>query len=64
MVRIAIVSEPKAVQGELPPAPLSVEETGLDPGLLVDLALKTIYFAGNPTGAEVAERMALSIGVA
>jgi predicted ATPase with chaperone activity len=63
MVTIAIASEVERRQGELPPAPLSVEETGLDAGLLVDLALKTVYFAGNPSCAEVAEQMALPIGV-
>lgn len=64
MVRMAAMPELESDQAELPPAPLSVEETGLDSGLLVDLALKTVYFAGNPLGAEVAERMALPLGVA
>jgi len=63
MLRLAGISEPERDQTELPPAPLSLEETGVDGGLLMDLALKTVYFAGNPSGAEVAERMALPIGV-
>ncbi len=42
-----------------PPAPLSVEETGLELGLLADLTLKSLYFAGNITGGELADRLAL-----
>jgi len=63
MVRIAVVAEAEKGELELPPAPLSVEETGLESGLLADLALKTVYFAGNPSGGEVAERMALPLTV-
>jgi len=63
MVRMTAVPEVERGELELPPAPLSVEETGLDAGLLVDLALKTVYFAGNPSGGEVAERMALPVTV-
>jgi len=63
MVRMVGVSEVERGELGLPPAPLSVEETGLDAGLLVDLALKTVYFAGNPSGAQVAEKMALPLGV-
>jgi hypothetical protein len=63
MVEIAMVPEVESDECQLPPAPLSLEDTGLDPGLLADLALKTVYFAGNPTGAEVSERMALPVGV-
>jgi predicted ATPase with chaperone activity len=63
MVGMAAVPQVERGDLELPPAPLSVEETGLDAGLLVDLALKTVYFAGNPSGAVVAERMALPLGV-
>jgi len=64
MVTIAILPEVERGPAELPPAPASVEETGLETGMLVDLALKTVYFAGNPSGGDVAERMALPLGVA
>src|SRR5581483_4918698 len=37
----------------------SLEETGLSPGFLADLALRTVYFAGTVSGHEVARRMAL-----
>ena len=42
------------------PQPKSVEETGLDLSLLVDLLLKTIYFSGRPSGRQLAEELALS----
>ena len=48
---------------EHPSAPASVEETGLDPGLLTDLALKTLYFAGNVRGEELSTRLALPLQV-
>lgn len=62
-MEIAIAPEVESGRPGLPPAPLSLEDTGLDPGLLSDLALKTLYFAGNPTGAELSERMALPVAV-
>jgi predicted ATPase with chaperone activity len=43
----------------IPLAPKSVEETGLNMGFLVDLALKVMYFEGYLSGYELAERMAL-----
>lgn len=48
---------------EHPGAPASIEETGLDPGLLTDLALKTLYFAGDVRGDELSRRLALPLQV-
>jgi len=45
--------------GFLPRAPRSVEETGLNLGFLIDLALKVMYFEGFLSGYELAERMKL-----
>jgi len=45
--------------GFLPRAPRSVEETGLNLGFLIDLALKVLYFEGFLSGYELAERMKL-----
>jgi len=42
-----------------PPAPRSIEETGLNLGFLTDLALKIMYFAGYLAGSQLAERMKL-----
>lgn len=39
--------------------PHSIEETGLRFGVLVDLALKIIYFSGESTGLAIAEAMRL-----
>ena len=47
-------------QVKRPVAPGSVEETGLELGVVADLALKALYFAGNISGNEVADRLALS----
>jgi predicted ATPase with chaperone activity len=43
----------------IPPTPTSISETGLGEGFLVDLALKVMYFEGNLSGYELAERMKL-----
>ncbi|MDW8068068.1 MAG: AAA family ATPase [Anaerolineae bacterium] len=43
----------------LPRAPRNVEETGLNLGFLIDLALKVMYFEGFLSGYELAERMKL-----
>ena len=46
------------------PQPNNIAETGIDLSLLTDLALKTIYLAGRPTGRQVAEQLALPFSVA
>jgi len=42
-----------------PRMPTSIKETGLGLGFLTDLALKIMYFEGNISGYELAERMKL-----
>ena len=42
-----------------PPAPRSIEETGLHILFLADLALKILYNVGSLTGLQVADRMKL-----
>ena len=42
-----------------PPEPKTLEETGLKIGLLSDIALKYLYYAGSSTGVEVAQEMCL-----
>jgi hypothetical protein len=51
--------EKVAPAGFVPRAPRSVEETGLNLGFLIDLALKVMYFEGFLSGYELAERMKL-----
>ncbi len=46
--------------GAIPPAPQTIEETGLDPTLLLQLIVKTLYWAGEATGSEIAESLRLS----
>jgi len=38
----------------IPPPPQTLEETGLDPDLLVQLIVKTLHSAGEATGSEIA----------
>ncbi len=45
--------------GFIPPLPRTVQETGLSMGFLTDLALKIMYFEGNLSGLDLAERMSL-----
>ena len=42
-----------------PPQPKSLEETGLKMGLLSDIGLKYLYYAGSATGFEVAQEVCL-----
>ncbi|MCX7683162.1 MAG: ATP-binding protein [Anaerolineae bacterium] len=43
----------------VPPAPTSIQETGLGMGFLSDLAIKILYFEGSLQGREIAEAMKL-----
>src|SRR6185503_14239975 len=45
------------------PQPNTVEETGIDFGQLVDLCIKTIYFAGRPNARTISSRLALPFSV-
>jgi predicted ATPase with chaperone activity len=53
------VSAAPASPSFVPPAPTSIKETGLGIGLITDLAIKIMYFEGNISGYELAERMRL-----
>ena len=43
----------------LVPKPETIEETGIDQGVIQDLTLKTIYFAGRPSARSICERICL-----
>src|SRR5687768_9019061 len=43
--------------------PITVDETGLGLGQLIDLCIKTIYYAGRPSAREICESMAISFNV-
>jgi predicted ATPase with chaperone activity len=51
--------------GEAPfvPQPQTVEETGLDFSMILDLVVKGIYFAGRPAARQIAAQIALPFGV-
>ncbi|WP_376792462.1 ATP-binding protein [Thermoflexus sp.] len=53
--RVAPPTEPAFI----PPMPRTLEETGLSPALLADLALKILYNAGYLTGGQLSERLHL-----
>lgn len=60
LVRAALAPGP----GSLPlPAPSSLEETGLSLDLVTQLVLKTLYFAGEMSGAELARRLGVVYAV-
>jgi len=62
MIDTATKTSTYDVQG-LPPAPTTVEEAGLTLDLLMQLALKTLHFAGELTGGDLAKRMGLNYSV-
>jgi predicted ATPase with chaperone activity len=43
--------------------PQTIEETGLDFSTIVDLVVKSIYFAGRPAARQIASQLALSFSV-
>ena len=46
-----------------PPAPTTLEETGLSLDLMVQLVLKLLHFAGELTGVEIAQRLGVEFSV-
>ena len=46
-----------------PAAPHTFEDSGLSKDLLLQLALKTLHFAGELTGSEMAQRLGVSFSV-
>lgn len=45
------------------PQPATIEETGISFGQLIDLCVKTIYYAGRPSARQLSEQMALPFNV-
>ena len=48
---------------DIPPAPTTIEEAGLSLDMLTQLALKTLHFSGELTGAELGRRLGLNFSV-
>jgi predicted ATPase with chaperone activity len=53
----------QSTRGPVPPLPLKADNTGLDFGILADLALKGVYADANCTTERAAERLKLSMPV-
>src|SRR5713226_7355274 len=45
------------------PEPITAEETGIDYEVILDLCLKTIYFAGRPSALNICERVCLPFSI-
>jgi len=60
VVRIKEQEEDDPRQAPFVPQPQTVEETGLDSGLLLDLCIKTIYHAGRPSARVISSQLALA----
>lgn len=52
-----------AAPGVAPRAPVRIEDTGLEPGFLIDLLVKTIYRMGLERPSEIGRAMKLPIGI-
>ena len=53
------VNTPVRSTGWKPPALQSLDDTGLSQGFVADMALKVLYFQGQATGFDIAERLRL-----
>src|SRR5688500_634480 len=51
------------VISEVPPAPLNLEETGVDPGFLLQLMLKGMFLERMEVASQLAEALKLSVGI-
>ena len=56
-------AEAPARLAHAPPPPRSIAETGLEPGFLVDLLVKTIYRMGLERPSEIGREMKLPVGI-
>lgn len=58
-----IGEKPDNTAAGLPRQPRTFAEVGLSKAFLIDLALKIMYYAGNPTAAQLMRRLGLSQGI-
>ena len=56
-------AEAPARLAHAPPPPRSIAETGLEPGFLIDLLVKTIYRMGLEQPSEIGREMKLPVGI-
>ena len=55
--------EDRSTAVQFPPAPMSLAEAGLTLDLVVQLCLKTLFFAGELSGADLTSRLGLAFSV-
>ena len=60
---MVVTADPAASpsQADFPHEPRSIEETGLEPGFLTDLVLKTLYYAGRGSPSSLSPRLGLPV---
>ncbi len=65
LVALGIVTQEQVSQviGEVPPAPRNVEDTGIDPGFLLQLMLKGMFLERMELPSQLAEALKLSAGI-
>jgi len=60
---MTLTVNPSARPAACPPAPTTLDATGLSPDLVTQLVIKTLYFAGELSGCDLALRLGLSFPV-
>lgn len=65
LVALGVVTQEQVTQviGEVPPAPRSVEDTGIDPVFLLQLMLKGMFLERMEVPSQLAEVLKLSVGI-
>ena len=64
VVRIEEQEEEDPRQAPFVPQPQTIEETGLDFGLLLDLCIKTMYYIGRPQARVISSQLGLTFHIA
>jgi predicted ATPase with chaperone activity len=54
---------PRSTTTAFLPQPATIAATGIDSGLILDLTLKTIYYAGRPSARSICERVCLPFAI-
>jgi hypothetical protein len=62
-MHVGLAESPRLAVSVAPPAPVSIADTGLDAGFLVDLMVKTIYRMGLERPSEIGRAMKLPVGI-
>jgi hypothetical protein len=65
LVALGVVTQEQVSQviGEAPPAPLNVDDTGIDPGFLLQLVLKGMFMERMELPSQLSDALKLSVGI-